>query len=145
MDRWEHLRTLAAGDGGLATAVVVDGDGHPHATTVTAGLFDHPVSGEATVAFVVAGGARKLALLRDRPWASVTFRVGWDWISADGPVDLVGPDDPLAGVDDLPALLRAVFVSAGGTHDDWDAYDRVMAEERRTVILVRPARLLANG
>jgi hypothetical protein len=144
MDDWEHLRTLVGGDHGLATAVVIDGDGHPHATTVNAGPFDHPVSGAPTVAVVAAGSARKLALLRVRPWMSVTFRVGWDWISADGPVDLVGPDDPLAGVDDVAALLRSVFVSAGGTHDDWDEYDRVMAEERRTVVLVRPARFLAN-
>jgi p-hydroxybenzoate 3-monooxygenase len=35
---------------------------------------------------------------------------------------------------------RAVFTGAGGTHDDWDEYDRVMAAERRTAILVTPDR-----
>ena len=46
---------------------------------------------------------------------------------------------------DLPGLLRAVFRAAGGTHDDWDTYDRVMAEERRTAVLVDPARITSNG
>ncbi len=31
----------------------------------------------------------------------------------------------------LRLLLRNVFTSAGGQHDDWDEYDRVMAQHRR--------------
>jgi hypothetical protein len=42
---------------------------------------------------------------------------------------------------DLAALLRTVFMAAGGTHDDWPTYDRIMAEERRTAVLVRPERI----
>jgi hypothetical protein len=38
-----------------------------------------------------------------------------------------------------------VFTAAGGTHDDWDEYDWVMAEERRTAVLVEPARITSNG
>jgi hypothetical protein len=34
-----------------------------------------------------------------------------------------------------------VFVGAGGTHDDWDTYDRVMREERRAAVLVAPTRV----
>jgi hypothetical protein len=62
-------------------------------------------------------------------------------------VRIAGPDDPLAGVDasDVPALLRTVFRAAGGTHDDWDEYDRVMAAERRAAVFVRAERILANG
>ncbi len=30
------------------------------------------------------------------------------------------------------------FTAAGGTHDDWDEYDRVMALERRAVVLIAP-------
>ena len=30
---------------------------------------------------------------------------------------------------------------AGGTHDDWDAFDRAMADERRAVVLVTPHRI----
>jgi hypothetical protein len=45
----------------------------------------------------------------------------------------------------LRLLLRKVFTAAGGTHDDWDAYDRTMAEQRRTVVLVEPTRVYSNG
>jgi len=43
----------------------------------------------------------------------------------------------------LRLLLRAVFTAAGGTHDDWDAYDTVMAQERRTAVLLTPERVYA--
>jgi hypothetical protein len=41
-------------------------------------------------------------------------------------------------------LLRDVFTAAGGKHDDWAEYDRVMAEERRTVVFVSPVRIYSN-
>jgi hypothetical protein len=44
----------------------------------------------------------------------------------------------------LRRLRREVFTAAGGTHDDWDTYDRVMAEEGRAVVLVAPARVYSN-
>ena len=44
---------------------------------------------------------------------------------------------PRAGVDAerLRLLLREIFIAAGGTHDDFDAYDEVMPEERRNAVL----------
>jgi hypothetical protein len=44
----------------------------------------------------------------------------------------------------LRLLLREIFTAAGGTHDDFDAYDAAMAAERRTAILLTPARLYGN-
>jgi hypothetical protein len=41
--------------------------------------------------------------------------------------------------------LRDVFTAAGGTHDDWPAYDRVMAQERRAAILITPQRVYSNA
>jgi hypothetical protein len=38
-------------------------------------------------------------------------------------------------------LLREIFTAAGGTHDDFGAYDWVMAEERRVAVLINPARI----
>jgi hypothetical protein len=37
-------------------------------------------------------------------------------------------------------LLREIFTAAGGTHDDWPGYDRVMAQERRAAVLIIPDR-----
>jgi len=71
------------------------------------------------------------------------MRAGWQWTAGEGPVELAGPDDPLVGVDPerLRLLLRETFTAAGGTHDDFDAYDRAMAAERRAAVLVTPAHI----
>jgi PPOX class probable F420-dependent enzyme len=142
----ELLRKLASADRGLAVAVTIRGDGTPQASVVNAGVLDHPLDGRPVVGLVARGQTAKLANLRARPYASVTFRAGWEWVVAEGPVQLAGPDDGLEGLsaEDVRLLLRAVFAAAGGTHDDLDAYDRVMAEERRTVVLVRPDRIISN-
>jgi hypothetical protein len=92
---------------------------------------------------VSRGDAHRLTHLRARPRASVVIRAGWQWAAVEGPVELVGPDDPFPGVDAerLRLLLREIFTAAGGTHDDFDAYDRAMADERRVAVLVAPARI----
>ncbi len=78
---------------------------------------------------------------------TVVARAGWEWVAVEGEAELIGPDDSYAGVDaeTLRRLLREAFRAAGGTHDDWDEYDRVMAEDRRTVVLVTPSRVYSNG
>ena len=37
---------------------------------------------------------------------------------------------------DYRLLLRDIFTAAGGQHDDWDAYDRTMVEQRRVAVFV---------
>jgi PPOX class probable F420-dependent enzyme len=103
------------------------------------------VSGERVVGFVTYGRV-KLENLRRRPQVNVTFRSGWSWAAVEGDAELIGPDDPNPAVDAerLRLLLREVFTAAGGTHDDWPAYDRAMAEERRVVVLVAPRRIYGN-
>ena len=56
------------------------------------------------------------------------------------------PVDPMAGVDAerLRLLLRETFTAAGGTHEDFDTYDRVMLAEGRTAVLVYPERVYSN-
>jgi hypothetical protein len=36
-------------------------------------------------------------------------------------------------------------VAAGGTHEDWAEFDRVMAEDRRTAVFIKPERITGNG
>ena len=97
------------------------------------------------LAFVTYGRV-KLANLRARPQLTATFRNGWRWGTVEGRAQLAGPDDPQPWLDPerLRLLLREVFVAAGGEHDDWAEYDRVMAEQRRTVVLVAPTRVYGN-
>jgi PPOX class probable F420-dependent enzyme len=140
-----QFSSLAAEESGLVVVSTSRADGTIQASLVNAGVFPHPVTDVPTVAFVTYGRA-KLANLRARPWATVTARSGWQWSSVEGVVDIIGPDDSTPGAEDqdVPALLRAVFTAAGGTHDDWDAYDRTMAEQRRAAVLVTPRRAYSN-
>lgn len=141
------VRRLAAAEGGLAIVSTTRADGTVHSSLVNAGVLDHPVTGGPVVGLVVRADAFKLRRMRASGRACVAFRSSWEWAAVEGPVDLAGPDHPLDGVpaEQIPRLLRDVFRAAGGTHDDWDEYDRVMAAERRTAVLVHPDRTTTNG
>ena len=77
----------------------------------------------------------------------MVIRVGWEWAGVEGPVQLVGPDDSLGDIDDerRRLLLREIFTAAGGVHDDWDEYDRVMLEDGRVAVLIVPERVFGPG
>jgi PPOX class probable F420-dependent enzyme len=137
------VRQLAAAERGLAVVATVRRDGSIQASVVNAGLLEHPVTGQPVVAFVARGESVKLKLLRRSPRATVVFRAGPRWATVEGRATLIGPDDPLAGFppEHVPPLLRQIFTAAGGTHDNWAEYDRVMAEERRTAVLVELERV----
>lgn len=143
----EAVQPLVDQETGLAVVATTRADGTVQASVVNAGLLTHPVSGERVAGFVTRGGSRKQRHLRQRPACAVTFRRGWQWATVEGDAELVGPDDPVEGVDAdrLRRLLREVFTAAGGDHDDWEAYDRVMAQQRRTAVLVPPRRVYSNA
>ena len=142
----EDFRRLIAGDHGLVTVSALRLNGTISSSVVNAGVLPHPVTGETVIGMVVRGGTRKLAYWRERPYANVVIRAGWQWAAAEGGVDLIGPDDPEPGIDAerLRLLLREIFTAAGGTHDDFDTYDQVMLAERRTALFVHPDRVYAN-
>ena len=120
-------------------------DGTIQALLVNAGVLDHPATGRPVLAFVTYGPV-KLANLRARPQLTATFRSGWRWAAVEGRAELAGPDDsrPWLDGEGLRLLRRAIFVAAGGEHDNWDDYDRIMAEERRAAVLVESARVYSN-
>ena len=138
---------LVERDHGLAVIALALPDGRAHASVVNAGVLPHPVTGARIVGMVARGGTRKLAYLRERPRATVVLRAGWQWAAAEGPAELAGPDDPMPGIDAerLRLLLREIFTAAGGKHEDFAEYDRVMAAERRTAILVTPAHVYGTA
>jgi hypothetical protein len=141
-----RFRGLVGQEHGLVTVSVLREDGSISSSVVNAGVLPHPATGADTVAMVIRGGTKKLAWLRQRPYANVVIRAGWQWAAAEGGVELIGPADPYPDFDAerIRVLLRDIFTAAGGTHDDFDAYDRVMREEGRTAVLVRPDRVYSN-
>lgn len=147
MTTLDEAVALAAADNGLAVVSTLRADGTIQASLVNVGKMAHPDGGAPVLGFVTYGRV-KLANLRTRPQLAVTFRQGWQWATVEGRAELVGPDYPqpwLTDPDRLRLLLREVFEAAGGTHDDWAEYDRVMAEQRRTVVLIAPTRVYSNG
>ena len=138
---------LVPGDHGLRVVSTLRAMGTIQSSVVNAGVLSHPVTGAPVVAFTTREGAAKLTNLRARPRATIVIRSGWQWAAAEGPTEIVGPADALPGFGPagLPRLLRDVFTAAGGTHDDWATYDRVMAEERRAAVLVSPERIYSNA
>jgi len=141
-----RFAALVPADHGLAVIALALPDHSAHASVANAGVLPHPLTERPVVGVVARGGARKLQHLRANPRATIVLRAGWQWAAVEGPVELVGPDDPRPGIDPdrLRLLLREIFTAAGGQHDDWDAYDRAMAAERRTALLLSPERLYAN-
>jgi len=141
----DEFATLAAKESGLVVVSTLRADATIQASLVNAGVLPHPHTGQQVVGFVTYGRV-KLANLRARPQLALTVRSGWAWATVEGAAQLIGPDDPTPGVDDerLRTLLREVFVAAGGSHDDWGAYDRVMVEQRRAVVLLDPTRVYSN-
>ena len=141
----DGFAALAAKERGLVVVSTLRADGTIQASVVNAGVLPHPLTGAPALGFVTYGRV-KLGNLRARPQLSVTIRSGWTWSTVEGTATLIGPDDPAPGIDaeGLRLLLREVFTAAGGTHDDWAEYDRVMAEQRRTAVLLDPARIYGS-
>ena len=140
-----EFEALVHRDHGLAVMTVIGPDGNMRPSVVNVGVLDHPLTGARVVGAVIYGQARKLVHLRARPRAAAVLRAGWQWAGVEGPVEIAGPDDPMAGIgpERLRLLLREIFTAAGGTHDDFDEYDRVMAADRRAAVLITPERVWA--
>ena len=145
MTSLDEAWSLAADESGLAIVATLRAAGTIQSSLVNAGVLAHPSTGAPVLAFVTYGKV-KLANLRVRPQLTTTFRNGWQWAAVEGTAELAGPDDPQPWLDPerLRLLLREIFAAAGGTHDNWDEYDRVMLEQGRTAVLITPTRIYSN-
>ncbi|RSM85961.1 TIGR03618 family F420-dependent PPOX class oxidoreductase [Kibdelosporangium aridum] len=134
-------------DHGLCVISTLRADGSIQSSVVNAGVLKHPLRDEQVVGFVAVGATQKMKHLRADPRATIVARAGWRWATVEGDVEIIGPDDPHSDVDSeaLRLLLREIFQAAGGTHEDFDAYDRVMREERRAAVLITPRRVYASS
>jgi PPOX class probable F420-dependent enzyme len=145
MTTLQEAAALGRSEQGLAIVSTLRADATIQSSLVNAGVLVHPDTGVPVLGFVTYGKV-KIANLRVRPQVTTTFKNGWQWATVEGTAELAGPQDPRPWLDAerLRLLLRDVFAAAGGRHDDWDEYDRVMAEQGRTVVLVTPTRVYSN-
>ncbi|HEY1737717.1 MAG TPA: TIGR03618 family F420-dependent PPOX class oxidoreductase [Acidimicrobiia bacterium] len=145
MTTLDDVMQLARHEHFLMVVSTARADGSIQSSLVNAGALTHPIGSEQVLGFVTYG-ATKLRNLRARPQITLTARASWQWATVEGRAEIIGPDDPRHGIDAerLRVLLRDIFVAAGGTHDDWDAYDAEMVTQRRTAVLVTPTRIYSN-
>lgn len=145
MTTLEEAAALTRPERGLVVISTLRSAGSIQSSLVNAGVLPHPATGQTILGFATAGRI-KLANLRARPQITATFRNGWRWAAVEGLAELTGPDDPQPWLDaeGLRQLRREIFTAAGGEHDNWDEYDRVMSEERWTPVLIRPERIYSN-
>ena len=140
----ELVRSLGAADHNLAVCATTRADGSVQASVVSAGVVEDPVDGAPGVGLVAAGDSLKLKLLRNDNRATLVFKSGFRWVAVSGPVRLVGPHDGTELGLDVPHTIRTVFRAAGGTHEDWEEFDRVMATEQRCAVFVRADLITSN-
>ena len=140
----DYVKRLAEGDHHLAVLTTARPDGSVHASLVSAGIIDDPVDGAPSVGLVAIGNSRKLSLLRQSGAATIVFKDGFQWAAVSGPTRLIGPEDGLEYGFDVLDTIRAVFRAAGGDHQDWAEFDRVMAEDRRSAVFIRADRISSN-
>ncbi len=91
------------------------------------------------VAFTTVGRSQKEYNLRRNPACTVTIHDGPYWITVEGKARLYTWDT--TEPDTMQRVLREIYVVAGGTHADWDTYDRVVRAERRAAVVVVPERI----
>lgn len=140
----DFVEWLAVADDHLAVCTTTRPDGSVHASVVSAGVINDPVDGAPGVGFVAGGNSRKLELLRTSKKCTLVFKSGFQWVAVSGSIRLVGPCDGLEFDLDAAQTIRSVFKAAGGSHEDWGDFDRVMAAECRCAVFVRADIVVSN-
>ena len=84
------------------------------------------------------GNSAKLANLKRNPRCTVlTLNPNWSsYVVVEGDAEIHGWDN--TDHEELRIMLREAYKACGGDHPDYDEYDRVMREDRRAVVVVRP-------
>ena len=84
------------------------------------------------------GRSQKERNLKRNPAWTATIHQGPSWITVEGKARVRSWDD--TDPETMRRLLREIRrCGPGGTHDDWEAYDRAMREERRAAVVIVPS------
>ncbi|MYB83762.1 MAG: TIGR03618 family F420-dependent PPOX class oxidoreductase [Chloroflexi bacterium] len=115
-------------------------DGMPQQSLVTVGKMD------GGLAFTTRSrNAKAYNLARDPRCAIMLVKPdNRGFAVLDGKAEVQGPHN--SDAESLRLRLREVYrIAAGKEHPDWDEYDRVMLEQGRVAVLLRPDRIFARN
>ena len=140
-DRHHPARRLVPGDHGLTVVALALPDRTVHASVADSGNLNHPATGARSPASSPSAGPPSAITSETTHAPPSCCASAGGGAAVEGPVELAGPGDPLngGGAERLRLLLREIYTAAGGTHDDYAAYDKAMAAERRMAVLVTSA------
>jgi PPOX class probable F420-dependent enzyme len=112
-------------------------DGRPQLSPVTP-YYDRD---KGIIYVSITEGRAKTKNLRRDPRAAleVTSADGWEWATADGTAELIGPGTDPHGPE-VEALV-GYYRSAAGEHPDWDEYRAVMVADRRVLLALHVERV----
>ena len=145
MPTLDDVMEIAGREQFLAVVSTSRADSTIQSSLVNAGVLGHPITGEPVLAFVTYGAsqaAQPQSPTADHGHVSIRVEMG----HGRGPSRADRPRRPRSrgGCRASHLVLREIFVAAGGQHDDWDAYDDTMLEQRRTAIFVQASRIYSN-
>jgi PPOX class probable F420-dependent enzyme len=112
-------------------------DGRPQLSPVTP-YYDRD---KGIIYVSITEGRAKTKNLRRDPRAAleVTSADGWEWATADGTAELIGPGTDPHGPE-VEALV-GYYRAAAGEHPDWDEYRAVMVADRRVLLALHVERV----
>ncbi len=108
-------------------------NGAAQLSIVTSGLYDGAVAFTTT-----ANRAKHRNLARDSRCSLLVSHHEWrPFLVVEGNAEVLSSDTTDAEA--LRTAFRDVYrAAAGKEHPDWEEYDRVMVEDRRVIVIVRP-------
>ena len=108
-------------------------NGAAQLSIVTSGLY-----GDGVAFTTTANRAKHRNLTRDARCSLLVSHDAWrPFLVLEGNATVLSQENTPA--EELRVAFREVFRSAAGKeHPDWDEYDRVMVEDRRVIVIVRP-------
>ena len=114
-------------------------DGRPQQSLVTVGVYDGGLAFTTT-----ERRAKAKNLRRDPRCALMVVRPdNRAYAVLDGDAEIL---DRTSGSEGLRHTLRDIYRSAAGRdHPDWEEFDRVMREEERLAVILRPGRLFGHN
>jgi PPOX class probable F420-dependent enzyme len=121
-------------------------DGSIQASLVRVSVLDHPLTGQPTAVLLLRPTSVKLRNLRRNPRVALCLHAGSQWLTVEGRVTLLGPDDPATGLtaQHYRQTRRAHFLATVGEQESQAEWDLKMGGPRAALVFLPFDRIYTN-